>query len=273
VILITGNNGFIGSNLHKRFKDKDKRLFLSDIDYCFKDLYFIPWDEIDEIWHMGAISDTTCTDITKINTYNIDYTLDLFEIAIHFQIPVKYASSASVYGNSPNYNRCINPLNYYAMSKSTIDRWVEDNENKFIKIQGYRFYNVYGKGEDHKKNQASPVHTFTKQAKDTGVIKLFKNSKAYMRDFIWVEDVIDCMSYDRPSGIYDLGTGVARSFERVAELIAEKYSARIEYIPFPEHLKDKYQYYTCARNDFINHKFTSIEEYLLRHTEPFAQRL
>ena len=259
MILITGHKGFIGQNIVNRFND----LYLSEKDTCLKDLLTIPWDEIDEIWHIGAISDTTCTDLDAIHTYNIQYSIELFNIAIEFGIPVKYASSASVYGTSPNYNRCINPLNYYAMSKATIDKWVEDNIDKFVRIQGYRFFNVYGKHEDHKGNQASPVHMFTKQSKEKGVIKLFENSKAYMRDFIWVEDIIDCMLMNRPSGIYDVGTGVARSFERVAEIIAEKYNAKIEYIPFPKHLEGKYQYYTCARNHFIEHKFMSIEEYIL----------
>ena len=263
MILITGSDGFIGKNLSNRFYNKG--IYFSEIRTCFDDLYEgINWEEIEEIWHMGAISSTTETDLDKIYRYNIKYTLELFNYAIEYQIPIKYASSASVYGNSPHYNRNINPLNYYAMSKATIDKWVEDNINKFSKIHGYRFFNVYGAFEDHKGKQASPVHTFSKQAKETGKIKLFENSVAYMRDFIWVEDVIDCMYYDsHSSGIYDVGTGVARSFQRVAEIVANKYNAEIEYIPFPEHLKDKYQYYTCARNHFIEKKFTSIEEYLL----------
>ena len=261
MIFLTGYEGFIGKNLHNRFKDKE--FYLSEIDTCLGDLLKVDWENVSEIWHIGAISDTTCTDLSLIHTFNVEYTINLFEAAIQHQIPVKYASSASVYGTSPNYNRCINPLNYYAMSKAMIDRWVEDNLYRFVKIQGYRFFNVFGKHEDHKGSQASPVHTFSKQAKETGVIKLFENSVAYMRDFIWVEDVIDCMFTDRPSGIYDLGTGVARSFERVGELVADKYNAKIEYIPFPKHLEGKYQYYTCARNHFINHKFKSIEEYLL----------
>ena len=236
--LLTGHKGFIGQNIVKRFNEPV--IFLSEMDTCFADLLRIPWDEIDEIWHMGAISDTTCNDLSLIHTYNVEYTINLFEYAIAYQIPVKYASSASVYGNT-NYRREINPLNFYAMSKATIDRWVLDNLYKFVRIQGYRFFNVYGKHEDNKGNQASPVHTFTKQAKETGMIKLFENSTAFMRDFIWVEDVIDCMMYDRPSGIYDVGTGVARSFEKVAELIANKENADIEYIPFPKHLEDKYQ--------------------------------
>lgn len=263
MILITGSDGFIGQNLADRFHNRG--IYFSEMNTCFDDLYEgIDWNDIEEIWHMGAISNTTETDLDKIYRYNIKYTLELFNYAIGYQIPIKYASSASVYGNT-NYRREINPLNYYAMSKATIDRWVEDNAGKFAKIQGYRFYNVYGKHEDHKGNQASPIHTFTKQAKETGVIKLFENSKAYLRDFIWVEDVIDCMYYDQhPSGIYDVGTGVARSFERVAELIADKYNAKIEYVPFPEHLRDKYQYFTCALNHFIDQKFISVEEYLLR---------
>jgi len=259
MILITGHEGFIGRNLCHRFDNK--KYFLSEIKTCINDLHEgIQWKKIKEIWHMGAISDTTETNINAIYKYNIRYTIELFEKAIKHEIPIKYASSASVYGNS-NYRREINPLNYYAMSKATIDRYVQDNINKFVKVQGYRFYNVYGKYEDHKGSQASPIHTFTKQAKEQGLIKLFDNSTSYMRDFIWVEDVIDCWLEDKPSGIYDVGTGVARSFERVGEIIAERYNAKITHIPFPEHLKSKYQYFTCAKNEF-DKNFTSVEEYI-----------
>lgn len=256
MILITGHKGFIGQNLVNRFKGK--QLFLSEIDTCFRDLYTIPWEEIEQIWHIGAISDTTCTDLDSIYTYNVHYTINLFKIAIQYQIPVKYASSASVYGNTKGL---INPLNHYAMSKVTIDLWVQDNYHRFNKIQGYRFFNVYGQHEDHKSNQASPIHTFTKQAKETGVIKLFENSHYYIRDFVWVEDVIDCMMFDTPSGIYDVGSTWPRSFEEIGTLIAKKYNAKIEYIPFPEHLKGKYQEHTCAKRQF-NHDFITVESYL-----------
>jgi ADP-L-glycero-D-manno-heptose 6-epimerase len=263
MILITGTDGFIGQHLLQRFPQGG--IYYSEKQYCFDDLYEgINWEEIKQIWHLGAITDTTETDINKIHKYNIDYTIKLLNNAIDYQIPVKYASSAAVYGNT-NYRREINPLNYYALSKATIDRFVEDNIDKFSKIQGYRFFNVFGKHESHKGDQASPVYKFTKQARETGTIKLFEKSNACMRDFIWVEDVIDCMFYDKPSGIYDLGTGVARSFERVAQLVAEKECATIECIPFPKHLENKYQYFTCSLNHFIDHKFLSIEEYLLRN--------
>jgi ADP-L-glycero-D-manno-heptose 6-epimerase len=163
-----------------------------------------------------------------------------------------------VYGNTKDI---INPLNHYAMSKATIDLWFQDNLYKFVRIQGYRFFNVYGKHENHKGNQSSPIHTFTRQAKEYGVIRIFENSTQYHRDFVWVEDIIDCMLMNKPSGIYDVGTSNPLSFEKVGRLIADKYNAKIEYIPFPEHLKGKYQEHTCASKQF-DHKFTTVEEYV-----------
>lgn len=254
--LITGHKGFIGQNLTKRFDNFwgiERSMVWSYIDGA-------PWDKITEIWHLGAISDTTCTDLELIHFYNVKMSLLLFEKAIEYKIPVKYASSASVYGSTIGM---INPLNHYAMSKATLDLWVKDNIDRFSKIQGYRFFNVYGDHEDHKGNQASPVHTFTKQAKETGVVKLFEHSWEYERDFVWVEDVIDCMMKDKPSGIYDVGTSEPVSFDDVGHLIADKYNAKIEYIPFPNKLKGKYQTYTCARKDF-DHKFIGVQEFLQR---------
>jgi ADP-L-glycero-D-manno-heptose 6-epimerase len=253
--LITGHKGFIGQNLVKRF-DEYLGVGKDEISGCFEN---ISWKEISEIWHIGAISDTTCTDLELIHFYNVKMSLALFEKAIEYQIPVKYASSASVYGNSGGYY--INPLNHYAMSKAIVDLWIQDNMKRFSKIQSYRFFNVYGDHEEHKGNQASPVHTFTKQARETKVVKLFENSYSYVRDFIWVEDVIDCMMESVESGIYDVGTSKPISFEEVGWRIAEKYKARIEYIKFPEHLKGKYQEYTCAKRIF-NRDFTTVEQYM-----------
>lgn len=256
MILLTGYKGFIGQNLHKRCKSS--LLYLSEIESCFKDLEVIPWEQVHEVWHLGAISDTTETNISKIYKYNIEYTIRLFEEAIERRVPVKYASSASVYGNIGGH---INPLNYYSLSKATIDMWVQDNMHRFSKINGYRFFNVYGRYEDHKGSQASPLHTFTKQAIETGTIKLFEKSWQYERDFVCVDDVVDCWLTHKPSGIYDVGTSVPVSFQQVAELVADKYGAKIEYVKFPDHLKDKYQYYTRARKDF-DIDFKSVSEYL-----------
>ena len=97
------------------------------------------------------------------------------------------------------------------------------------------------------------------------MLKLFKNSDRYLRDFICVDDIVDIvMNNDKPSGIYDLGTSNPISFQEVGELIANKYEGEIEYIPFPDHLVGKYQDYTCAKDEGWNHKFTSVKDYINR---------
>jgi ADP-L-glycero-D-manno-heptose 6-epimerase len=115
-------------------------------------------------------------------------------------------------------------------------------------VQGFRYFNVYGNLEDHKKDQASPVTKFRQQSK-TGSIKLFKDSDKYLRDFVAVEDV--CRTHlkfvhVKESGLWNVGTGNPASFEHVARLISARYNAQIEYIEMPEILKKGYQAYTCA---------------------------
>ena len=135
-------------------------------------------------------------------------------------------------------------------------------KDEFELVQGFRYFNVYGDGEEHKEDQASPVSKFTKQVKDTGALKLFEGSDKFLRDFICVDDIVDIvLNNDKPSGIYDLGTSNPTSFQEVGELVAEKYNGIIKYIPFPEHLKGKYQTYTCAKKEW-DYKFTTVKEYL-----------
>jgi ADP-L-glycero-D-manno-heptose 6-epimerase len=258
MILVTGYKGFIGSNLLKRLGDQET--YLTDNEnWYFSGTEILPWDKITKVYHLGAISSTTETNISRIFIRNIQNSINIFSRACQHDIPIVYASSASVYGNSKDYQ--INPLNYYAMSKATVDYWVQDNIKEFKNIVGLRFFNVYGDGEEHKGSQASPIHQFTKQAKETGVIKVFEGSENYIRDFVWVEDIIDCMLTDMPNGIYDVGTSNPISFQTVAEIIAEKYNATIEIIPFPEHLKEKYQNYTCSRNHF-DKQFKTVKDYI-----------
>jgi len=258
MIIVTGSNGFIGKNL---VESLDGSLFLVDKDD--KEAVFnIDWATVTHVYHMGAISDTTEKDVDLIYRNNIDYSIRLFEKAIQNKTPVTYASSASVYGTSQLDH--INPLNYYAMSKATLDLWVADNIDRFELIRGYRFFNVYGKHEDHKGSQASPVYQFTRQARENGTIKVFENTQGIgdgERDFIWVGDVVRVMTTDtRPSGIYNLGTGKTMRFSELAKLIAQKYNAAIEEIPFPKHLVGKYQYYTCAYPATPN--CISVEDYI-----------
>jgi ADP-L-glycero-D-manno-heptose 6-epimerase len=261
MIIVTGSKGFIGRNFLKAFEDTDDVIIPVDSDIIewmvdgFKD-----WHKVDLVIHQGAISSTVEKDIDKIHYYNVHLTLKLFEKCIKYGIPVKYASSASVYGNLQGV---FNPLNYYAISKLQIDYWVQDNIDEFSLIQGFRYFNVYGDGEGDKGDQASPVSKFTKQVKETGKLKLFEGSDNFYRDFVCVDDIVHLvLNNNKRSGIYDLGTSNPVSFQHVAECVAKKYNGEIEYVPFPNHLKGKYQDYTRARGEWGDYIFTTVERYL-----------
>jgi len=261
MIVITGSKGFIGQNFLKYLLEysNEEIVTVGEKDAWDWIGLFKEWDKVSLILHQGAISDTTETNIDKLHAMNVWFSIELFEKAIQYQIPVKFASSASVYGNQEGI---VNPLNYYAITKLQMDYYIHDHMEEFSSIQSFRYFNVYGDGEDHKGDQASPVHKFTKQIKETGKLKLFEGSDKFLRDFIWVGDIVETvLNNDKPSGIYDLGTSNPTSFQTVGELIAEKYNGEIEYIPFPEHLKGKYQTYTCAKKEW-DHKFISVKEYL-----------
>jgi ADP-L-glycero-D-manno-heptose 6-epimerase len=261
MIILTGSKGFIGQNFLKVLKESVLQV---EQQYCFEFLHnFKNWNKVSLILHQGAISSTTERDINKLHHYNVEFTLKLFQKAIEYQIPVKFASSASVYGNTQGE---INPLNYYAITKLQVDYFIQDNLDKFSYIQSFRYYNVYGNQEDHKGDQASPISKFTKQVRETGKLKLFTGSHKFLRDFVCVNDIVNVvLDNDKPSGIYDLGTSKPISFQEVAELIIQKKGGEIEYIPFPEHLQGKYQTYTCARKEF-DYKFMSVASYLSHHS-------
>ncbi|MFZ9610633.1 MAG: NAD-dependent epimerase/dehydratase family protein [Methylococcales bacterium] len=258
MIIVTGSNGFIGKNLINRLESKD--ILQVDKDEAWSLLeHNYNWEGIEKIYHIGAISSTTETDIDYIHHWNINYSIRLFKKAIEHKIPVVYASSASVYGNSNGES--INPLNYYALSKATVDYWVLDNMRSFENIVGLRFFNVYGEGEENKGSQASPIHKFIKESKENGKIEVFHGSSYYERDFVWVGNVIDCMLTKKDSGIYDVGTSKAISFMEVANIISEKYGSTIKVVPFPNNLNGKYQMKTCAKKDF-DIDFISVKDYV-----------
>jgi ADP-L-glycero-D-manno-heptose 6-epimerase len=249
MIFVTGSNGFIARNLIARIDgqvgcydtaNRTDQDILAILDY-------INWKDVEKIIHLGAISNTTETDMDLLYDHNVRFTLKLFEKACEHGIPLDYASSASVYGNSKDYS--LSPLNYYAVTKMLVDMYVEDNIESFPLIRGFRFFNVYGPNEGSKFDQASPYYKFRKQAIETGKIQVFEGSENFKRDFIHVKDVITIIHHCiKSSGIYDVGSAVPKTFMEVAEEVAEEFKASIEVIPFPEHLVGKYQESTCAQD-------------------------
>ena len=259
MILVTGSKGFIAKHFIRAIKEP----VLAVDDEIVGNVKSLPWKDIKTVYHMGAVSSTTETDIALLYRNNIQCSMEIFHECCIRYIPIVYASSASVYGNLTN--REIEPLNAYALSKATVDIVAKEYIEKGMDIVGMRFFNVYGDGEDHKRNQASPIHQFTKQAKETGIIKVFERSETFYRDFVWVGDVVRCIFAPKSVGICDVGTSNPISFMKVAELIADKYNAKILTIPFPEKLEGKYQTNTCAKKHF-DLNFISVEDYLKHHS-------
>ena len=267
-ILVTGHKGFIGSNL---------ALYLQGKGHDVEGWEYIPNtipdpSGYDWVIHLGANSSTTETDVDLIMEQNLEHSLRLLQACDMMGVNFQYASSASVYGTTDHFteNGPLMPQSPYAWTKYLFDRFVTQNLDHFqVIVQGFRYFNVYGPGEEHKGNQASPYTKFTQQAKENGVVKLFENSDQYRRDFICVEDICsvhNLMLDIDASGIYNIGTGTATSFDSVGRTIAKKYNADIEYIPMPESLKGQYQEYTCANikklSNTVDVKFTNIEDYI-----------
>jgi len=183
-------------------------------------------------------------------------------LAVAHDLRQVYASSASVYGN---HHPSVNPLSLYAVSKLQVDYWVLENLNRFSLVQGFRYFNVYGENEGKKGDQASPLYRFNKQAQEHGYIKIFKGSEDFVRDFIWVEDVVDIvLNNSLGSGIFDLGTGISVSFMDIAVEIGKKYQADIIEIDFPNELKSQYQFDTHCVNNWKQHQFMTVNQYISR---------
>ena len=267
-ILVTGHKGFIGSNIALYLQSQGH-----DVEGWEWQPGILPSTE-DYDWciHLGAISSTTFTDVNQILEQNFEFSVRLAQICENFGTNFQYASSASVYGSTTHFTEdgSLLPQSPYAWSKYLFDRFINQYLDEFqIKIQGFRYFNVYGPGEQHKGDQASPYTKFTQQAKESGVVRLFENSHKYKRDFVCVEDI--CRLHEKmfdvdSSGIFNAGTGTAVSFETVGRTIAKKHDALIEYISMPEELKAQYQEYTCANQDKLNSvvdmSWTTIEDYI-----------
>ena len=243
-ILVTGSNGFIGQNMVNALEPHHE-VVKNEWGMSFPKVKGLDW-----VIHLGAISSTTETNISRIYRQNVEFSIKLYEECIKHNVKFQFASSASVYGLKSDFKETspVDPQNHYARSKALFEKYVEFR-NADITTQIFRYFNVHGPHEEHKGNQASPFTKFMFQAKTTGKIKLFKGSPKYFRDFIHVGKVV--MDQQRffdieESGIWNFGTGNPRSFYDVALEVSGKTGAIIEFIDFPDNLKGNYQEFTKA---------------------------
>lgn len=256
-ILVTGSNGFIGKNMVIALRKAGHHVETYEWGEIMP-----PLNSIHQVVHLGAISETTEQDIGKIMTQNHDFTIALLNECNAKQCNFQYASSASVYGRGTDFREDseLHPESPYAWTKYLVDRYV-NSKSWNINVQGFRYFNVYGQYEEHKK-QPSPFTVFRKQAKEKGVIKVFKGSENMLRDFVPVERVIEIHKafFDiGSSGIWNIGTGKTRSFLSVAQEIAQECEDyEIETIPMPDGLEKSYQYYTCADLTKLNATLSGI---------------
>lgn len=261
--------------------------FINADEFIEADILNSVFDEgVEAIYHMGACSDTTERNVDYLMKNNVEYTQILFRFCSEYNVPICYASSAATYGDGElGYNDDENelaklmPLNAYGYSKQLVDEWVLKQEKKPDAWYGVKFFNVYGPNEYHKGKMSSVVYQAFNQIKEVGKVKLFKSYKdgfkdgEQLRDFVYVKDVVDAMislihyEHNGPSGIYNLGTGKARSF---IDLVRATFKAmdeaeNIELIEMPESLRDQYQYFTEANMNKLSKtlphiKFHTLEE-------------
>ncbi len=258
--------------------------------------------DVKAIFHMGAISATTETDADKIIDNNFRLTSALWDWCSDNKVRFIYASSAATYGDGEagfvddqDRNSLSNflPLNAYGWSKHLFDRTVARGEEKQAPTPpqwaGLKFFNVYGPNEYHKGGQKSVVAHVFPDAKQNLMCRLFKSHHpdyedgGQLRDFVWVGDVVDVMMwlYENPtvSGLFNVGTGKARSFKDLAESVyqAMGIEPKIHYIETPENIRDKYQYYTQANMDKLraagyDKPFTELEDGVRQYVQDFLNQ-
>jgi len=305
MIVITGAAGFIGSCLIQKLNDEGYQNLILVDDFSdkvknknfegkqFKEKIhrdnFIEWlsknhDSVDFIFHIGARTDTTEQNVELLNRLNLDYTKAIWNYCVEFSIPLIYASSAATYGlgeygydDDEDKIHLLKPLNPYGDSKNEFDIWALKQNKKPNYWTGLKFFNVYGPNEYHKGRMASVIFHTYKQILENGEMKLFQSHKPGIkdgeqkRDFVYVKDVVDVlfflMNHQSDSGIYNLGSGTARTFLDLANntFIALNKEPNITFVPTPTDIRDKYQYFTEANmkkltNIGYNKPFHTLEE-------------
>jgi len=278
-VLVTGAAGFIGSNLCSYLEHLGYQVSRFDISKSHQDEFDKLSDILnqDAVIHLGANSSTTEKNLKKILKQNFEFSKRLYEVCRDSGIKFQYASSASVYGSSETFkeDEFCKPLSPYAFSKYMFDCWLMNQEYPY---QGFRYFNVYGLGEDKKGEQASPVSKFIKQAKRNGEIKIFENSEKYKRDFVSIDDVCRIhyrmLDYD-DSGVFNVGTGQTTSFRDVAEIVKLKSNSVITEIPMPIELKGQYQKFTKADNSKLqevigDYDWQTVEQYVNQNIDAYV---
>lgn len=302
--IVTGGAGFIGSCIVRVLNDMghediivvdniastDKWLNLRDKryrEYIHKSRLLEKLPELDGIGaviHMGACSSTTERDFDYLYQNNFEYTKTLWNWCAETGVPFIYASSAATYGDGTqgfddreNIDRLL-PLNGYGYSKQLFDQWVKRQAKLFPpQYVGLKFFNVYGPNEYFKGSMASMVFHGYRQIRESGKIRLFQSCNpdypdgGQLRDFIYVKDIcrviLWLLEHSEVSGLFNVGTGRAQTFRELAEATFHGLGMKpnIEFIPMPEHLREKYQYYTKAnisklRQVGYSYPFMTVEE-------------
>lgn len=318
MIIVTGAVGFIGSFLISKLNSENFNAIIAvdnfdspiknkNIENCviqervdrsvFNEWLDSNYEEVEFIFHIGAKTDTAEFDIELLTRMNTQYTKDIWDRCIDYQIPLVYASSAATYGlgehgydDNENDIPKLKPLNPYGDSKQEFDVWALKKEKKPMFWAGLKFFNVYGPNEYHKGRMASVVFHAYNQISKTNGMKLFRSHNSdfkdgeQMRDFVYVKDVVNVcywlMHHRKNSGIYNLGSGKARTFLDLTKATFKAMSVdeKISFIDTPEDIRDNYQYFTEANMDKLksigyNKPFYSLEEgvedyvkrYLLKH--------
>jgi ADP-L-glycero-D-manno-heptose 6-epimerase len=288
MIVVTGGAGFIGSNIVKALneqgqtdilvvddlKDGTKFVNLADCDIAdyldkedFQQRIFADQGlpEIEAVFHEGACSSTTEWDGKFMMDNNYEYSKDVLNYCLENRIPFLYASSASVYGDGPDFieeRQYEKPLNVYGYSKFQFDQYVRNVLPRAkSQVVGFRYFNVYGPREQHKGDMASVAFKLHHQILVGENVKLFGEYDGYgpgmqTRDFVYVDDVVAVnlwfAEHPQKSGIFNLGPAKAQPFKDVAQAVIDYHGkGQIEYIDFPEHLKGCYQSYTQADNSLL----------------------
>lgn len=315
MIVITGAAGFIGSCVAKYFSERvDSEIVLVD-DFSHPEKSpnlravdklrkverseFFQWaanKEIETIIHIGARTDTTEFDYSIFEELNVNYTKDIWQLAIDKGAKVIYASSAATYGNGElGYNddheviEQLQPLNPYGVSKNEFDKWAWQQSTHPEHWYGLKFFNVYGPNEYHKGRMASVIFHAFNQIKSNGSLKLFRSHNSeykdgeQLRDFVYVKDVCEVIwflfSQNPGSGLYNLGTGEARTFLDLGRSVFKALGVEenIQFIDTPIDIRDKYQYFTEAnmlklRVAGFDQEFTfleaGVEDYVKNYLVP-----